>query len=116
MSDDRVVHILEVYLANNLVAVGDLAQVITIVRNAFESEERPPVVVENTIQGEFLICLEDQKPVKLLKSYLAHNFSMTPEEYIRKWHLPENYPMVAPMYSQERREIAKRQGLGKRVK
>jgi predicted transcriptional regulator len=37
---------------------------------------------------------------------------MTPEEYRERWGLPADYPMVAPNYAVQRRELAKKIGLG----
>lgn len=51
---------------------------------------------EETIHDDYLICLEDGKKVKLLKRHLRVHFGMTPEEYRRKWGLPEDYPMIPP--------------------
>lgn len=49
-----------------------------------------------TIHDGYLICLEDGKKVKLLKRHLRTHFGMTPEEYRRKWGLPDDYPMLPP--------------------
>jgi predicted transcriptional regulator len=37
---------------------------------------------------------------------------MTPEEYRKRWSLPDDYPMVAPSYAQQRSALAKKIGLG----
>ena len=37
---------------------------------------------------------------------------MTPDEYRAHWNLPADYPMVAPNYAEQRRELAKKIGLG----
>lgn len=74
---------------------------------------QPPVPLEESYTDEYIICLEDGKKVTMLKRYLAKHFDMTPEEYIEKWGLPEDYPMVTKDYSEKRSKIAKKQGLGK---
>lgn len=51
---------------------------------------------EGTIHNDYLVCLEDGKRVKLLKRHLRTHFGMTPEEYRRKWALPDDYPMIPP--------------------
>lgn len=38
---------------------------------------------------------------------------MSPEEYREKWGLPADYPMVAPGYSRQRSQLAKKMGLGR---
>jgi predicted transcriptional regulator len=37
---------------------------------------------------------------------------MSPEEYRRRWGLPDDYPMVAPAYAEQRSSLAKKIGLG----
>jgi predicted transcriptional regulator len=39
---------------------------------------------------------------------------MTPNEYRKRWGLPDDYPMVAPAYAAQRSELAKSIGLGRR--
>ena len=73
----------------------------------------PPVPIDESYTDQYIICLEDEKKVTLLKRYLSKHFDMTPEEYIEKWGLPEDYPFVTKEYSEKRSQIAKDQGLGK---
>lgn len=62
---------------------------------------------------EFLICLECGRPLKVFKRHLktAHK-GLTPDEYRAKHDLPEDYPMVAPDYTEVRSQLAKASGLG----
>ena len=41
------------------------------------------------------------------------HYGMTPDDYRAKWGLPADYPMVAPAYAEQRRELAKAIGLGR---
>ena len=43
------------------------------------------------------------------------NYQMTPDDYRRKWNLPADYPMVAPNYAEQRRDLAKKIGLGRKA-
>jgi predicted transcriptional regulator len=52
--------------------------------------------------------------MKMLKRYLMTNYSMTPDDYRKKWGLAKDYPMVAPNYAEQRRTLAKSIGLGRR--
>lgn len=74
---------------------------------------QPAVPIEESVHDDYIICLEDGHQVTLLKRYLENHHGMTVEEYIDKWSLPEGYPFVAKSYSEKRRAIAKKQGLGK---
>lgn len=74
----------------------------------------PPIPIDETINREFIICLEDGKRYRSLRRHLKAKYNMTPDDYRRKWNLPADYPMVAPSYAEERSQVAKRIGLGNR--
>lgn len=76
--------------------------------------QEPAVPVEESVFPDYIICLEDGKPMKMLKRHLLRSFDMTPEQYRRKWGLDPNYPMVAPNYAEKRSQLAKQNGLGQR--
>ncbi len=78
-----------------------------------EIKQEPAVPVRNSVKKDFIVCLEDGKKMKMLKRYLANNFNLSPDEYRAKWNLPADYPMVAPNYSEKRRELAQSIGLGR---
>jgi hypothetical protein len=65
-------------------------------------------------QPDYLVSLESGKKMKMLKRYLMTNYSMTPDDYRKKWGLAKDYPMVAPNYAEQRRTLAKSIGLGRR--
>lgn len=71
-----------------------------------------PINIEDTIQAEHLVCLEDNKKLKMLKRHLRTAYGMTPDEYRARWGLPKDYPMVAPNYAEKRSNLAKSHGLG----
>jgi len=74
--------------------------------------QEPAVSIAKSIMPDYLICLEDGKKLKMLKRYLKTAYNMTPEEYRKKWGLPDDYPMVAPNYAEKRSSLAKAIGLG----
>jgi len=55
----------------------------------------------------------DGKPYKTLRRHLATN-GMTPAEYRERYNLKADYPMVAEAYSESRRAMAKKIGLGRK--
>jgi predicted transcriptional regulator len=77
--------------------------------------QKPFVSVKKSVTPDYIICLEDGKKFKSMKSHLA-NLGMTPEQYRRKWDLPDDYPIVAPNYTASRSEMAKKFRLGRRPK
>lgn len=75
-------------------------------------DRQPAVAIRSSVKPDYIICLEDGKKLKMLKRHLMTSFRMTPDQYRAKWDLPATYPMVAPNYSEQRRNIAKSFGLG----
>ena len=72
----------------------------------------PVVSVEDSIQDDYIVCLEDGKKLQMLKRHLGSVYNLTPEQYRERWNLPQDYPMVAPNYAKRRSVIAKDTGLG----
>lgn len=116
--------IVAAHVSNNSVSISDIAALIGSVHASLsglgeapapepQPEQKSAVSVRASIKPDYLVCLEDGKQVKMLKSYLRTNFNMTPEEYRAKWNLPKDYPMVSPNYAARRRELAMEVGLGK---
>lgn len=111
------------HVANNPVPVAELPSLIgqvyaTLAELDQEPSEtsappKPAVPIRKSITPDYIICLEDGKKLKMLKRHLKAAYDMTPEDYRTRWGLARNYPMVAPNYAQQRRELAKRIGLGK---
>ena len=111
------------HVSNNAVAVDELPNLITQVfktlndlgeKGAVAVEAPEPVVpIKKSITPDFLICLEDGKKLKMLKRHLKTRYNMTPDEYRERWNLPADYPMVAPNYARQRRDLAKKIGLGR---
>ena len=71
------------------------------------ADEKPAVPVTESLAHDYLICLNDGRKLRALKRYLQRKYSLSPEQYRRKWGLPDDYPMVAPAYSELRTKIAK---------
>jgi predicted transcriptional regulator len=85
----------------------------TIGETEMEMEKpQPAVSVRKSIHPDYLVCLEDGKKLKMLKRHLKTSYDMTPDDYRQRWSLPADYPMVAPNYAVQRRNLAKKIGLG----
>ncbi len=72
----------------------------------------PAVPIRRSVTPDFIVCLEDGRKLKMLKRHLSTAYNMSPEEYRERWNLPADYPMVAPNYSRQRSNLAKKIGLG----
>ena len=77
---------------------------------------QPAIAIRKSIQPDYLVCLEDGRKLKMLKRHLKTAYNMTPEEYKQRWGLPSDYPMTATNYTNQRRNLAKKIGLGTRRK
>jgi len=63
---------------------------------------------------DYIISMIDGKPYKTLRRHLSTN-GMTPDEYRQRYGLKDDYPMVAANYSESRRAMAHRIGLGRKA-
>jgi len=72
----------------------------------------PAVSVRKSLASDdHIISMIDGKPYKALRRHLSTH-GLTPEEYRRRYNLKADYPMVAPSYSEARRAMAHKIGLG----
>ena len=115
--------IVAAHVSNNSVAISDLSLLINNVHAALSGlgsepvvEEKlvPAVSIRTSVKPDFIVCLEDGKKLKMLKRHLMTHYQMTPEDYRAKWDLAADYPMVAPNYAQQRKELALKIGLGRK--
>ena len=116
--------IVSAHVSNNSVAVNDVPGLIQNIHSALaqlgtsapepEVKLEPAVSIRASIKPDYIVCLEDGKKLKMLKRHLMTHYNLTPEQYRAKWNLPADYPMVAPNYAEQRRNLAKKIGLGTR--
>jgi len=113
------------HLSRNAVEVGDISSLIREVYSTLATvgtsepvndRPQPAISIRKSVQPDFIVCLEDGKKLKMLKRHLKTAYNMTPDEYRQRWGLPSDYPMVAPNYANQRRNLAKKIGLGTRRK
>jgi predicted transcriptional regulator len=83
-----------------------LAKIGTKVEPPAEEKAKPAVPVRRSIRPDHLLCLVCGKPQKMLKRHLAVQHELTPAEYRERFGLKPDYPMAAPNYVQQRREVA----------
>jgi predicted transcriptional regulator len=129
MADEQLItltaDIVSSHVANNSVAVGDLANLIQQVHAALsklgvpdttsEPQAKAPVVsVRSSVKPDYIVCMECGTKQKMLKRHLQTAHSMSPDQYREDYGLPKNYPMVAPNYSEQRRTMAHSIGLGRK--
>ena len=116
------VDIVASHVSNNGVPVSELPQLIQQVYTALAelgkeaappaAKPQPAVPIRKSITPDYIFCLEDGKKLKMLKRHLKTAYDMTPDQYRERWGLASDYPMVAPNYAEQRRDLAKKIGLG----
>ena len=117
--------IVAAYVANNPLPQAELPGVIAAVHGALaaagsqetpvaKTDQKPAVAIRRSVTPEYLVCLEDGKQFRTLKRHLRAEHDMTPEQYRQKWGLKPDYPIVAPDYTQQRSQMARKMGLGQR--
>lgn len=120
------VTLLSAYVSNNMVPSGDLAGLIQSTHKALsginapsaelpaEPEHVAKVSVRKSLGSrDHILSLIDGKPYKTLKRHLSRH-GLTPAEYRARYNLAADYPMVAPAYSEQRRAVAEKLGLGRK--
>ncbi|MBP9752329.1 MAG: MucR family transcriptional regulator [Proteobacteria bacterium] len=116
--------IVSAYISNNKVDFEELRKLIQSTYQTLSETSRSPyllrnssplnpaVAIEDSVQEDYIICLEDGKRLQMLKRHLKTVYKMTVDQYRERWGLPHDYPVVAPSYAKRRSQIAKTTGLG----
>lgn len=78
-------------------------------------EYTPAVTARKSLADpDAIISMIDGKPYKTLRRHLSTN-GLTPEQYRERYKLKPDYPMVAATYSESRRAMAHKIGLGRKA-
>lgn len=120
------VQLVSAFVSNNNVASEGLADLIRTTRLALTDDPAakpeeaavptytPAVSVRKSLSSpEHILSMIDGKPYKTLKRHLASH-GLSPNEYRERYGLPKSYPLVAPNYSEARRAVATKLGLGRK--
>ena len=120
------VQLLSAFVSNNSVPAENLADLVRTTRAALTADPAadasaapsatytPAVSVRKSLSSpDHILSMIDGKPYKTLKRHLATH-GLTPDEYRERYNLPKSYPLVAPSYSEARRAVATKLGLGRK--
>lgn len=120
------VQLLSAFVSNNSVPSESLAELIRTTRTALTDDASagsveaqaatftPAVSARKSLSSpDHILSMIDGKPYKTLKRHLATH-GLSPDEYRARYNLPKSYPLVAPSYSEARRAVATRLGLGRK--
>ncbi len=116
--------IVSAHVSNNSTSTADLPGLIQSVYGALaglgqeepvkEVKPEPAVSVRSSIKRDAITCLECGKKLKVLKRHLSSDHNLSPAEYKARFNLPADYPLVAPAYAEQRKELAVNIGLGRK--
>lgn len=77
-------------------------------------EYTPAVSVRKSLADpQYIVSMIDGKKYRSLKRHLGSH-GLSPDDYRTRYGLKASYPMTAPGYSEARREVAKKLGLGRK--
>lgn len=116
--------IVAAHVSNNSVPTAEVAVLIQSVYSALSAvgdpapeaaPEKPKgaVSARASIKAEHLVSMIDGKPYKMLRRHISQH-GYTPESYREAFGLPRDYPMVAANYTEQRRALAHKIGLGRK--
>jgi predicted transcriptional regulator len=88
----------------------------TVVADQIQPEAEPVFVRAVSVRkslasNDHIISMIDGKPYRTLARHLSSN-GLTPADYRERYGLKPDYPMTAPSYSEARRAMAQKIGLG----
>jgi predicted transcriptional regulator len=110
------------HFSNSAVPLDEVAEVISQIYQSVakaaaggssNGPKEPAVPIAKSVMADRIVCLEDGAKLKTLKPHLRVSHGLNIAEYRTRWHLPADYPAVAPNYAKRRSAIAKQIGLGK---
>ena len=120
------VQLLSAFVSNNKVSSDSLSELIQSTRAALMEDPAaatavpaapeyvPAVSIRKSLSSpDHVLSLIDGRPYKTLKRHLATH-GLTPDQYRERYNLPHDYPLVARSYSEARRSVAEKHGLGKK--
>src|SRR5438874_4434104 len=115
--------IVAAYVRHNSIATDQISGLINVVHSTLnglgnEVVEEPPrvpaVSVRRSVRPDHIICIECGYRGQMLKKHLQSKHGLSVTEYKLRWKLAFDHPMTAPNYSEQRSQLAKSTGLGRK--
>lgn len=95
-------------------SVTGLFVVKTPATDAMVQDHIPATTVRKSLASpDHIISMIDGQPYRTLRRHLSTH-GLTPDQYRERYGLKADYPMVAPSYSESRRAMALKIGLGRK--
>lgn len=102
------------FLASMFETVGKLGSVVAVATDEGVTNDPGAVTARKSLANpDYIVSMIDGKKYKSLKRHIGSH-GLTPDKYRARYGLKDSYPMVAPAYSEARRAVAKKLGLGRK--
>lgn len=117
--------IVQSYVRHHTVGTGQVSELITSVHGALaqlgqpikpEEVPTPAVPVRRSVHQDYVVCLDCGYRAKTLRRHISTQHGLSPDEYLNRWGLRSNHPLIAPGYSEHRSTMAKERGFGRKPK
>ena len=77
---------------------------------------KPVIPIDQAVRQDAVTCLFCGKRGKTLCGHIRNAHDMDVNEYRTYFGLPKDFPLVAPSYSEKRRGLARKAGLGQSLR
>jgi predicted transcriptional regulator len=113
------------YVRHHTLRPEQLSDLITTVHHALshlgqpiQTEEvlTPAVSVRRSVHRDYVVCLDCGYRGKMLRRHISTQHALNSDEYLKRWGLRSDHPLIAPAYSERRSTLAKALGLGRKPK
>src|SRR3984893_4138626 len=113
------------YVRHHTLRPEQLSDLITTVYHALshlgqpiQTEEvlTPAVSVRRSVHHDYVVCLDCGYRGKMLQRHISTQHALDRDEYLKRWGLRSDHPLIAPAYSERRSTLAKALGLGRKPK
>ena len=113
------------YVRHHTLRPEQLSDLITTVHHALshlgqpiQTEEvlTPAVSVRRSVHHDYVVCLDCGYRGKMLQRHISTRHALNRDEYLKRWGLRSDHPLIAPAYSERRSTLAKALGLGRKPK
>ncbi|MHA6327053.1 Ros/MucR family transcriptional regulator [Roseivivax sp. CAU 1753] len=113
------------YAARPEVGPDDIVELVRKLRNEVDGggsaaskvkasgSATPARPISEAVEQDKVYCLCCGKGFKMLKRHIGSEHGLTEERYRHMFGLADDFPLVAPSYSERKANYAKKKGLGK---
>jgi predicted transcriptional regulator len=113
------------YVRHHAVGADQVSELITSVHRALgqlgkptqpEEVRTPAVSVRQSVRHDYVVCLDCGYRGKMLRRHISIQHGLSRDEYLRRWGLRNDHPLIAPAYAEQRSTFAKARGFGRKPK